>query len=241
MKLTRRIRLLAGCLLVALFVGLLFVRLNYTMSRVHSQSAKLRADTYTVGTEYSGTVLKQYTSEGSVVTAGEELFVIQSTVLASDLLTQQVSKSGLAFQLDANNNIVLVASGDGIIKNIAYLQGSFVPANKEIATIAKANSLYIEATFQLTPSDYARIRSGNVVDVTFPDNSTRTAHVFYAATVGSDKTVKTVIRARLQNSGNLQQNFTIDTPAAATLHLTGKTLMEQIKDGYNRLVQPGGS
>jgi multidrug resistance efflux pump len=240
MRLARRIRLLFGCLLVIAFVGMLFVRLNYTMSRVHSQSAKLRADTYAVGTEYSGTVLKQYINEGSAVTAGQELFVIQSTVLASDLLTQQVSKSGLAFQLDANNNIILVANEDGVVTNIAYLQGSFVPANKEIATIAKANSLYIEATLQLTPSDYSRIRSGNVVDVTFPDNSKRPAYVFYVATVSNADTVQTVIRARLQNSGNLQRNFTIDTPASATLHLTGETLIEQIKDGFNRLVQPRG-
>jgi multidrug resistance efflux pump len=240
MRMRKRLQLLIGILIVLAFGVFLLDHLTYTMSRVSSSSAKLQADTYSIGTEYSGTVVQQLVDVGSHVTAGQKLFVIQSSVLISDIAAQHVSTESLGFSVDKDNNIILTAKGDGTVSSISYLQGSFVPANKEVGSIATANSMYVEATYHLAPSDYARIQNGNLVEVVLPNNKKVAAHVFLVATRSSNNTVETVVRARVQNPGTLQTTFGVGTPVTAVLHLTGKTLRQNMQDIGDRLFKPHG-
>jgi multidrug resistance efflux pump len=241
MSIWNRFRLLIGLVVVLLLVGVLFVYLDYSMSRVSATTAQLQADTYTVGTSYSGTVTQQYVHVGQKVKAGQNLFAIASDVFSSALASGQINKSGLSFTVDKNNNILLQANEAGTVTNIDYLQGAFVPANKEVATIAKVNSLYVQADYHLSPPDYNRVDNGSTVSVTLPNNQTVSAKVFYIAIVSNNNVATTLIKARMPTTASGEDtNFNEGTPVTAVLHLNGKTFFKSLNSTADRLFHGHG-
>ncbi len=239
MSIINKLRLIGGFLFVLALLGALLLYLNNSMAHVSSVSATLLSDTYTVGTDYSGIITQQYVSEGQHVNAGDKLFAIQSSVLDADLTNGTVSKNNLGYSLDGVNNIILKSTGSGTVSQIDYIAGSFVPANKEIATITKDGSLYVQADYSLSPPDYARIKDGDVVSVTLPNDEKVPASVFNIAVQSSGQGVQTVIKARITGlDGN--SAFTTGTPVTAELHLNGKTLYNSVRDDLQKIFQPKG-
>ena len=233
-----RLRLSLGLVFVVALLGALLLSLNYSMARVTSRTAQLMADTYTVGTDYSGIITKQYVTEGQHVSAGESLFLIKSSLLNTDLTSGTISKNDVAYSVDDQNQIVLKATNAGVVSDIAYLEGAFVPANKEVATVTRDNSLYAVAKYELTPPDYARIKNGDNVVVTLPNNQHVTASVFDISVENDNNTVQTVVKARVH--GLDSATFTAGTPVSAELRLSGKTLYDTFKETVQKLFKPRG-
>jgi multidrug resistance efflux pump len=239
MSVRNRLRLITGIFFVLTLLGVLLLYLNYSLAHVSSMSAKLLSDQYTVGTDYSGIITKQYVSEGQHVNTGDKLFVIQSSLLNADLASGSISKNDIAYSLDNQNDIVLKSTGSGTISNIAYLEGSFVPANKEIATITKTGSLYVQASYSLSPPDYARIRNGNTVQVTLPNDQKVSASIFDISVQSSGNLVQTIIKARISGL-DTSSAFTDGTPVTTELQLNGKTLYSSLRESLQKIIQPHG-
>jgi multidrug resistance efflux pump len=239
MSFRKRFRLAFGILVVLAILGGLVVYLNYSMAHVSSVSAKLLTDSYTIGTDYSGIITKQYVTEGQHVNSGDKLFAIKSSLLSSDVASGSIAKNDIAYSLDSQNNIILKATGSGTIADIAYLEGSFVPANKEVATITKAGSLYVQASYSLSPPDYARVHNGDIVKVTLPNDQTVNAVVFDISVQSSGNTVQTVVKARVKGLDS-SSAFTAGTPVTTELQLSGKTLYNSLNEGAKKLFQPKG-
>lgn len=231
-----RLKLIGGLFLVACTIYGLLIILNHNMNTIESRSAKLGADTYTIGTDYSGIVTKQYVSEGQRVSAGQPLFRIKSTLLANDLSSGSITKNDVAFSIDSDNQVVLKATNAGIVSNIDYIEGAFVPANKEVASIVRDDSTYVEAAFTVNPPDYARIHTGDILTVTLPNNQKVRAAIYGLAVSGNASGTQTIITARIQKLGKTQ--FTIGTPVTAELRMDGKSLYNTTKEMLQRLVQP---
>ncbi|MBL8121385.1 HlyD family efflux transporter periplasmic adaptor subunit [Candidatus Saccharibacteria bacterium] len=208
------------------------------MNNIQSRSASLGADTYTVGSDYSGIVTKQYVTVGEHVKTGQPLFRIKSTVLSTDLSNGTITKNDLAFAVDSDNQIVLEATNAGTVSTIDYREGAFVPANKEVAAVTRDNSSYVIAKFDLNPPDYARIHTGDTLRVTLPNNQ-KVSAVIYSLTVekSGDDTL-TIITARIKNFSNSQ--FSAGTPVSAQLQLKGKSLYASSKETLQRLLKPKG-
>jgi len=239
MNIRNRLKLIGGIGFVLALLGALVLYMNYSLSHVHSTNAMLLSDSYTVGTDYSGVITKQYVHTGDHVAAGQKLFVIKSSLLSSDIANQSLNKTNSAFSVDDDNNIVLKSTGSGTVADVAYLEGSFVPANKEIATIRIDNSVYVEANFKLAPPDYARLHSGDEVTVTLPNNQHISASVFNITVQNTDGVVQTVVKARLHGIGT-GTTFSDGTPVNAELHLDGKNLYNSLREGLSKLIQPKG-
>jgi multidrug resistance efflux pump len=202
-----RVRLLVGTILVLVLAALATYQLNQTRGVAVSDSAQILAKTYGVGTPYSGLVVDQLVDVGDPVTAGEPLFVIDSATLQYDVKNGFARTATEATQIDAEGRLVVLATGDGVVTEIASERGTFVQSATQLATVQRADTLYVQAEYTLTPKEYARVADDAAVTVVLPNQRAITAHV-------SEMKVETV-------AGNAQ----------AVLTLTGDSLKDGAENG----------
>jgi multidrug resistance efflux pump len=201
MTIWSRVKFLFGILFVFVVVGLLVLYLNNAMSVVHAKKAELGSDTTAVGLDYAGLLIKQNVNEGDMVKKGETLFVVNSPQLADAITNHTVVVASLPFEVEPKtNNILLRATDTGVIEKINYQAGSYVPSGTVVATVDTVGTLYISAHYHLSPPDYGRVKKGNMMDITFPDNGKAKATVYSISLTKNGDTVDTVIKARLQGT-----------------------------------------
>lgn len=204
---TSRIRLLAGMLVVLVLAALATYQINETRGVAVSDSAQILAKTYGVGTPYSGLVVDQLVDVGDAVTTGQQLFVIDSATLQYDVKNGFARTSTEATQIDAEGRLVVLATGDGVVTEIASERGTFVQSATQLATVQRADSLYVQAEYTLTPKEYARVGDDATATVVLPNQRTITVHV-------SDVKVETI-------AGSAQ----------AVLTLAGSSLVDGAQNG----------
>lgn len=239
---TGRFRLTFGIIFVILLVIGLTVYLNHTMSLAHSSKATIASSGISVGTDYAGLVVQQKVEVGDKVKKGQTMFEIQSTQLNQDLTSGHVTAKSLSFKVDPDTNYaVLTAPDNGIVRTINSQTGSYVQSGSVLAVVDTAESLYVNATFHLSPPDYARVDKNSRLDLSFPDNSTRQATI-YSITLTPDKdgVVDTVVKARLQNVDMNSFQFAVGTPVDATLHLKQAHWYQGLTNWVKQLFQPTG-
>lgn len=166
-----KIALFFGVLLLGLVMTGLVIYVEYDHSRALSQEASITAQSYSVGIDYSGLVSKQFVQEGDRVEAGQDLFYIQSNVLKQSMQELNLKEEDLLYKLNDKDEIVLTAAKNGVVSKIDYTQGSFVPANKEIAQIMSSDVVFADATFRMPERDFARIKKDTVMEVSLPNGT----------------------------------------------------------------------
>lgn len=242
MKFTSRLKFFFGIIIVLALVGALVLYLINSMSTVESYKAVLAADTSSLGTDYPGLIVKQNAEVGDKVKKGETLFEVNSAQLNGALNNGTASLRTLPFSVDPNSgNILIKAPDDGVVSKVFFPNGSFVPTGGIIANINTVGSLYVVATFKLSPPDYARINKHTTLSLTFPDNTTMQATVFDITLVSDGDRADTVMRARLKNADISDFRFSVGTPVQATLKLNTSTWYQELYNYILRLFKPGAA
>jgi len=172
-----RIRLIVGTILVLVLAALATYKLNETKGVAASDSAQILAREYTVGTPYAGLVVDQQVEAGDAVTTGQPLFVIDSATLQYDIQNGFAKPATEATQIDDQGRLVILATGDGTVTKINSERGTFVQSATELAIVQKANTLYVQAEYTLTPKEYARVEDDAAVKVVLPNQRAVTVHV----------------------------------------------------------------
>lgn len=231
-----RIKFILGILGVLLLVFGLVLYLENMLSSVRAQQAELAANSTSVGVDYPGLVTSVNVGVDDKVTKGETLFVIQSPQLTTDIANHTVNPSTLPFSLDKSGNILVKANSSGVVQQINYTDGSYVPGGAVMATIYASDNLFVTASFQLSPPDYARVNKGSVVAVTYPDDNKAQAVIYNIAITQNGGKVDTVVEARLTEGAS--PHFPVGTPVQATLKLRSVTWWEDMKQAFNKLFKP---
>lgn len=172
-----RFRLLAGTILVLVVAALATFHLNETKGRATSSSAQILAQTYAVGSPYAGLIADHLVEVGDPVATGDPLFVIDSAGLTYDLAHGLVTDPPEFTRVDEQGRLVVLASGDGRVTDLAAERGTFVPSASTLATVQRDGTLYVQGEYTLTAKEYARLPEGADVTVTLPDESTLTGQV----------------------------------------------------------------
>lgn len=231
MKLSGKIKFFFGIVAVALLVAILTVFLNISMSTSESVEATLDAQARTIGTDYSGLVVKQNVEEGQKVSENEVLFEIESQQLKTSLDSQTIQEASLPFKLNPETkNIEIRSVSAGVVDEIFYREGSYIPAGGVVGTIYVLDSLFVTAHFQLAPPDYARIEEDTSLELLFPDNTKKEGRVT-SVTLESSKDkekVDTVVKAEITNANMSDFRFSVGTPVSAKLHLRQDTWYQNI-------------
>lgn len=227
---------LAAAAIVAL-CGAGLVYSNDRSSRLVSSNAVVISSSYVAGTPFAGAAQTVSVQNGDRVEAGQELLRLQSATLEQARQTARFSSEGVGYRMEGEDVMVFTATHEGIVRNVAVAAGSFVPANTEMATIDRTDSLALQGTFALSAHDYSRMGIGSEVTVGLPDSTTVTAQV---SDVQFGEEGEAEIHAHsdaLRGKGY----FTSGAPVDAVLHLEddggiGAWVARQLKN----LVTPNG-
>ena len=217
----------------------LFVYLDFTMSRVHSTSAQIDADTFTVGVDYSGIMEKQYVNEGDQIKKGDPLFELRSPTLAKAIEDDETAKALLLYTLTDDGKILITAAGDGKVLALNYRVGAFVPANTQIATVAIEDLLFVSASYTLSSPDYARISDNSRMSISLPDGKKIDGAVYDVLLQKKNDEVQTTIKARVNKDSVNTVVFSAGTPVETTLYLNNDTWYKRIMDIFSPLFKPG--
>lgn len=241
MKTSGKLRLFIGITVVVLIVGLLTVFLNMSMSTSASIKAELDAQARSVGTDYAGLVVKQNVEEGQEVKENDVLFEIDSQQLKQSLANNSITAKSLTVTLNPKtNNVQLRANNSGVIDEIFFREGAYIPGSTVVATMYVVDSLFVKAHFKLSPNDYARIEKGTPLEVLFPDNTKKEATITTVNLESSEdkENVDTVITAKITDVDMSDFRFAVGTPVDATLHLKQNAWYQNVYTFVERLFTP---
>ncbi|PKQ24708.1 MAG: hypothetical protein CVT65_01400 [Actinobacteria bacterium HGW-Actinobacteria-5] len=237
-----RFRLFGGvAAVIALVFGLTLI-FNHRQNQITSYSAQVAADTYTVGADHAGTVVRQLVAEGDTVESGQELFVVQSLQLKEDIANGLEVADTEAYKLNrASGTITYYAVTAGRIDKLNAMQGNSVPAGGALAELT-GGERYVEASFRLVPRDYARVATGEPARITLPNDQVVTGTVEkVSVTSGVDGTVST-LRITSDALRGLDQQTLAEpgAPVIVTVGLADSSWFAPITDAVNDLLQQVG-
>ncbi|MBN9105188.1 MAG: HlyD family efflux transporter periplasmic adaptor subunit [Propionibacteriaceae bacterium] len=237
-----RFRLLGGVLGVILFTLALALVFNHRQNQVSSYTGQVNADTYSIGADHAGTVVRQFVDEGDSVTAGEELFQVQSLQLKQDIANGLEVSDTPAYNVDAKRGIITYyAVSAGTIEELNARQGNSVPAGGALAKLYGGDR-YLEASFHLAPRDYARVVPGAEARVVLPNDQVITASVTKVSVANSvDGTVATLKLDSPQLLTLTQPTLSEPgTPVVVNVQLVDSGPLAPVTDAVNDLLQQVG-
>ncbi|MDP9026350.1 MAG: HlyD family efflux transporter periplasmic adaptor subunit [Actinomycetota bacterium] len=217
-----RLRLFIGLVAVVGVVGVATVVLSVRETQVGSSSATVKAITYSVGSDYAGTVVEEKVKPGDTVTKGQALMTIQSAAVATASATKPGIPTSESYTVAPGGLLTLNATGAGVVDSVGAHLGGFVSAGSPLATIDQAGSLYVLAKFRMNPYDFSRIQKGSVVNLVMPNQQqlSGTVSQIHVTTTGSGSASASIEVASPQLViGTDNGLVTPGTPVAATLRL----------------------
>lgn len=167
-----RIKLLLGILVVVALVAGLTLLFNQRQNQVASVEATVEAPTSAVASSYGGVVVEQLVNPGDEVTAGQDLFVVNSPALQEAIARGVNPASTPAFTLDTTAGTVTYhAVSDGYMTDFVGFEGTFLNNGDRLASVVAMGNKTVRGLFVLNPFDYGRIEPGAGVIVHLPDGS----------------------------------------------------------------------
>lgn len=239
MSFLTRVKYLFGTLLVLSAVGALTVHLNDRISTVHAAAATLTAHQYPVGTSYPGVLVANHTHVGDRVHAGDVLFVVKSSDLARDIANHAVKPKKAPYDVRHHDELVVRAPSAGKVVKVGYVEGAFLPPDATLASIQKAGTMRVDATFHLSPREYALIRKAGSVRVTLPNDRTVRAKVTRVTVTTKGEQAETQVRARAPQFDN-RGLFSAGTPVQAQVRLNDHGVVHRVQNVVSGLLVPGG-
>jgi len=225
-----RLSLFTGILFVVFIAAGLLLYFEAARSAIKSTKAEISAESYSVGTDYTGLISKQYVQEGDTITAGQTLFQVKSSTLLEQMKENSLEPSQLIYPLTPEGEIILKAPKAGTVGKIFYSQGSFIPANKEIATIIDEESVKVTATFKLPRRDFALLNKNTRLEVRLPNGNYLNGTVSAIRVISQDQYVETEVDAKLERFKTNQLELTSGTPVESVLYLKEQTAWKNLKN-----------
>lgn len=164
-----RLRLALGLLLVLAVTAAFTIVLNRRITQVTSASASIQALHLDIGTDYAGTVMTSSVEVGDDVAEGDTIVTVQSQALAHDIAIGLIRADAAPFGVTPDGTMTFVAPADGIVTALPAQEGAFVQAGTVLATLDRADSLYVSAEYSLDAGDYERIETGAAVSIVLPN------------------------------------------------------------------------
>jgi multidrug resistance efflux pump len=221
-----RLRLLGGLVVVFAIVAVFTFVFAQRQSHATSSSATIVAQNYPVGTDYGGIVVEQFVDEGDEVRPGDPIVAVRSLQLQRDLAAGIVTASTVASAAtaavpDDDGTMMLTATVDGTVNDLAVAQGGFAQAGGVVAVIERSDSLFVEAEFLLSARDYGRIEDAAPVELLLPNQRILRGHVESVdveTVLGEAKSTLRVVSDELVD-GESNHLIADGTPVVATLTL----------------------
>ncbi|WP_210479856.1 HlyD family efflux transporter periplasmic adaptor subunit [Naasia sp. SYSU D00948] len=216
-----RLKLFGGLVGVVALVAALTVLFNQRHHAATSTTAAIAAQEYPVGTDYGGSVVQTFVQQGDVVRAGDPLVSVRSLTLLQDLGEGLLSPSTVGYSVSEDGVTTFTSAVDGTVADMDAHDGAFVQPGAILATIHRSDSLYVSATFALSPTDYSRVEQGATVDLVLPNRARIAGEVSQVSvsTVDGVAEAELLVTSDGLIEGDLDNLVRAGTPVDATLHL----------------------
>jgi multidrug resistance efflux pump len=238
-----RLKLLAGLLVVLVAVAAATIVLNQRESQVASSSASIQALSYSIGSDYPGTVVEQTVSQGDEVEKGQPLMTIQSPALTQALSSETISvPASTAYTVTDDGMLSLLATESGVISKVDAGVGGFVAAGQPLATIDRGEGMFVSAEFRLEPYNFARVEKGARVELILPDHSRVNGEVtdIRVSTVDGQADADLTIASSDLVMGGAGGLIASGTPVTAILHLTEEGPLAGVKSAFQQFLEQIG-
>lgn len=167
-----RLKIFLGIVVVLVLVAGLTLLFNQRQNQVASIEALVEAPTSAVASAYGGVVVEQLVQPGDQVTAGQDLFVVDSPSLQEALSRGVRPASTPAFTIDPTQGTVTYhAVSDGYLTDFVANHGTYINDGARLASVVADGQKSVRAFFQLNPFDYGRITERASVSVHLPDGT----------------------------------------------------------------------
>lgn len=192
---------------------------NQRQTRVDSETATIAAATIQVGSDYSGLVTEVFVEPGDYVATGDQLFTIQSVQFERDLAVNAVSATRPVASTDGT--LAVLSSVDGVVSDVTTEVGGLAQVGAPLAEVDQTGTLFVEATFRLSPRDFGRIEDGATVEFMLPNQRvvSGTVSTLDVETVDGDAVVTVHVDAENLMWGDENGLVKPGTPVEATLYL----------------------
>jgi multidrug resistance efflux pump len=202
-----------------------------------SVSAHVEAQTYDVGADYAGVVIRRFVEPGDAVAAGDPLFVIASLQVARDVSTGALTVSNN--DVTEDGELTVRASISGTVKTLDVNEGAYVAAGVPVATIERDQSLSATAVFVLAPRDFSRIEDNATVDLILPNGRVAqgTVSSLSVQTIDGDAHVTVKISTDELIAGADNGLVQDGTPLEARLHLRQDGVFAGMQDAADDLLR----
>jgi multidrug resistance efflux pump len=233
---TNRFKFTLGLFFVLALVAAATLVFNQRQSRVDSSTATIAASTVQVGSDYSGLVTSVLVEEGDEVAVGDPLFTLQSLQLERDVAEGSISESRPGVSPDGV--LTVFAAVDGVVSDVKMAVGAYAQPGAVLAEVDEANTLYIEATFNLSPLDFGRIQDQAIVECVLPNQQvvTGSASTLEVETVDGQALATIHVDSSDLAWGEHQGLVQPGTPVNATLHLRDDGPLAGVSDTAKRFL-----
>ncbi len=237
-----RFRLLGGLVIVLVIVAGATLVLNQRENQVASGTASINAISYSVGSDYAGSVVSEAVKAGDRVKKGDPLMTIQSAGLLRDLSSPKTVPVSAAYTTSKNGTLTLTATEPGIVSTLKAQVGGIVGAGQTLAVIDRNGPLFVLAKFRVDSYDFARIEKNARVEIVLPNHKriNGTVSDVKVQTVGgeADAAIKVSSKDLIvgSNSGLVEPG----TPVTAILHLRDDGPLAGVKDSFFSLLEQIG-
>jgi multidrug resistance efflux pump len=237
-----RMRLVVGLIVVVAVVAAATLILSQRQTETASTTASIKAISYSIGSDYAGTVTDAKVKVGQSVRAGQPLLVIQSASLARDQKSKTTVPTNSAYRVGPGGVVTLLATEPGFVSNVGASVGGFVAAGAPLATIDRSGSLYVLATFHLDPYDFSRIDNGAEVGLTLPNQQLLVGQVsqINVTTESGSADASIKVRSSELRRGSYSGLVEPGTPISAILHLRDDGPLAGVKETFLSLVRQSG-
>lgn len=232
-----RFKLLFGVVVVLLIVGSATYVFTLRQGQAVSVSAHVEAQTYDVGADYAGVVIRRFVEPGDAVAAGDPLFVVDSLQVARDVSTGALTVSNN--DVTEDGELTVRASISGTVKTLDVNEGAYVAAGVPVATIERDQSLSATAVFVLAPRDFSRIEDNATVDLILPNGRVAqgTVSSLSVQTIDGDAHVTVKISTDELIAGADNGLVQDGTPLEARLHLRQDGVFAGMQDAADDLLR----
>ncbi len=237
---SNRLRLVAGALVVLLFVTSASYVFTRRQAQAVSVSAHIVAQSYDVGADYPGLVTATFVEAGDQVTQNEPLFTIESLQVARDVETGALA--GNRADVSASGTLVVRAAVAGTVRTIDAREGAYTSSGIALARIDSDDSLSAEAVFILAPRDFGRIEENASVDLLLPDRRVVRGTVTHISveTIDGAAHVTATIASNGLVAGESNGLIQAGTPLEARLHLREDGALAGFGDAVDNLMRKVG-
>lgn len=219
--------LITGLLALAVLSMVVFFYQDIQSNIKSSQQSNISANSYVLGLDYSGIITQEVVNKGDFVHKGDALAYVKSGALLADLKGNKITKQDLIYPLSDDNQIVIQATQDGIVDNVNYLAGSYVPANQTIFKITSKQAPYVISLFNLSRADFQRLNKSTELQVKLPNGRLVKSPIQQITVNDAADNNSPTVAVKVQSTIDPDSNLLIGSPVTATLHLGQQTKLQQ--------------